>query len=66
MLENEIDVVTLTADLPDRFAEVADLLEPGVVFRRPDLGQFAPALELAPVDDTFGAELHDEIALIFV
>ena len=64
MLEHEVDVVALAGDLPDGGAELAHLLEPGVVLGRADLGHLAPAVELLAVDDAAGAELHDEVALV--
>src|SRR5581483_4844245 len=65
MLEDEIDVVALAGEFPDRLAELAHLLHVlaeaacGI-----DVGETAPAIELLAVDDAFGAELHDEITLL--
>ena len=66
MLEHEVDVVALAGDFPDCGAELARLLEPGVVLGAPDLGQLAPAVELGAVDDAACAELHDEVALVVI
>src|SRR6185437_725216 len=51
MLEDEIDVVALAGDIPDRLAELAALLHVlrigrGVV----DVGELTPAIELLAVD----------------
>src|SRR5690606_518858 len=66
VLEDEIDIIALAGDVPDRLAEVANLLEPGVILRRADLRHFAPAVEVLAVDDALGAELHDEVTLVVV
>ena len=66
MFEDDIDVVALAGDLPDGGAELARLLEPGVVLGAPDLGLLASAVELSAVDDAACAELHDEVALVVV
>src|ERR1700692_78581 len=50
MLEHDVDVF-LAGDVPDRLAEAARLLDPGIVFRSADLGHLAPALDLTAVDD---------------
>jgi hypothetical protein len=63
MLEHDVDVVALAGDVPDRLAELARFLCPGVVFGRADLGHLAPAVEVLAVDDALGAERHDEVAL---
>src|SRR4029078_10850097 len=63
---DEVDVVAFTGDLPDGGAELARALEPGVVFGRADLRQFAPAVEVLAVDDAASAELHEEIALVLL
>src|SRR3981081_2954222 len=62
MLEHDVDVA-LAGDVPDRLAELARLLDPGVVLRRVHRGHRAPAGEILAVDDALGAELHDIIAL---
>src|SRR5262249_44167426 len=56
MLEHDVDVA-LARDVPDRLAEAARLLDPGVVIGRADLRHRAPAFELAAVDHTLGAEI---------
>src|SRR5208282_2928184 len=67
MLEDEVDVVALAGDLPDRLAELAHLLHVlAVAAACVDLGEPPPAIELAAIDGTLGAELHDEVALALV
>ena len=66
MLEHHVDADTLAGDLPDRLAELARLLEPGVVFRRVHLGQLTPAIELLAVDDTLGPLIQNELPLALV
>ena len=64
MLEDEVDVVALAGDVPDRLAEFAAFFHVvGIAGGVVDVGQLAPAIELAAVDHALGAELHDEIAL---
>src|SRR4029077_60142 len=58
MLEHDIDVA-LAGNVPDRLAEAARLLHPGLVFGRADFRHRAPALELAAIDHAFSAEVHD-------
>src|SRR5829696_8869867 len=65
MLEDNVDVL-LAGDVPDRLAELAGLLGPLGVFRRVDLRQLAPAVEILAVDGALGAELHDVVALRLV
>src|SRR3979490_882287 len=62
MLEHDVDVA-LAGDVPDRLAELARLLDPGVVFRRVHRGHLAPAGEILANDDALGAELHHIVAL---
>src|SRR5882672_11818207 len=62
MLEHDVDVA-LAGDLPDRLAELARLLDPGVVFRRVHGGHLAPAGEILANDDALGTELHHIVAL---
>ena len=57
MLEYDIDVA-LAGDVPDRLAEAARLLDPGVVFGRADFRHHAPALEVFAVDHAFGAKVE--------
>src|SRR5262249_32678558 len=66
MLEYAIDVHALAGNLPDRLAEGAHLLGPGVILWRADRRHLAPAFELVAIDDAFGAERHDEVALLVV
>src|SRR6476659_711788 len=48
MLEHDVDVV-LAGDVPDRLAELACFLDPGVVFRRADLGHLTPTGKILAV-----------------
>src|SRR3954463_532854 len=65
MLEHDVDVA-LAGDVPDRLAELAGFLDPGVVFRRADCGHLSPAGEILAVDDALGAQLHHVIALALI
>jgi len=46
--EHDVDVV-LAGDVPDRLAELAGFLDPGVVFRRADLGHLTPTGKILAV-----------------
>src|SRR5258708_6991070 len=65
MLEHRIDVV-LAGNIPDRLAELARLLHPGVVFRRADLRHLAPAIEILAIDGALGAQLEHVLALALI
>src|SRR6266404_2982655 len=65
MLEHDIDV-PLAGDVPDRLAELARLLDPGIVVRRADLRHLAPTGKLLAVDRALGAQLHHVVALAFI
>src|SRR5215813_8968015 len=66
MLEYAIDIHALAGDFPNRLAESAHLLGPGVVFGRADGRHLSPAFELVAIDDAFGAERHDKVAFLVV
>src|SRR6185369_9962123 len=67
MLEDEIDVIALAGDTPDRLAEFAALFHIGVIaLDIVDIGELAPAVEIIAVDDALGAQRHDEIALALI
>src|SRR4051812_17311129 len=58
MFEHNVDIA-LSGDLPDRLAELARFLGPGVVLGRIHGGHLAPALEFLAVDRALGAEIED-------
>src|SRR6185295_6093388 len=67
MLEHEIDVDALAGDAPDRLAELAAALHVIVIAGRiVDVGQLAPAIEFAAVDDALGAQRHHELAFALI
>src|SRR6476646_4578815 len=65
MLEHDVDVA-LAGDVPDRLAELASFLDPGVVFRRADCGHLSPAGKILAVDDALRAQLPHVIALALI
>src|SRR5215211_1290591 len=65
MLEHDVHVA-LAGNVPDRLAELARLLHPGVVFGRIHLGHRTPAGELLAVDGAFGAQAHHVFTLALV
>ena len=66
VFEDDVDVLALAGDVPDGLAELADLVEPLLVFLGPDLRQLAPAVEVLSVQHALGPEPHDELALVLV
>src|SRR5262249_36302110 len=63
MLEDEIDIVALACNAPDRLAKLAHLFHVLVVAGNVvDIGKRTPAVEVVAVYDTLGAELHHEIS----
>ena len=64
MLKNAIDVDAFACRFPDCRAKLAHLFEPRIVFRRVDLWQLTPAIELFAVDDALGAKLLHEVDLV--
>ena len=66
VFEYHVDVVAFAGDVPDGFAELADLAEPFFVFGGVNRGHLAPAVEVFAVDDAFCTEAENEFAFVFI
>ena len=66
VLKNDVYVIALASDLPDRSAKFARFFEPSTIFRRIHCGHLPPAIEIFAVQHTLGAQPHDKLAFVFV
>ena len=66
VLKHHVDIITFTANVPDRFAKFTNFAEPFLVFIRVNSWQLTPAIKIFAIQNALSAQAQNKVTLSFI